>query len=76
MLQCVLDSESAAGSVVSRAVPALQVVLRYLQNVLRRRFPVTARSKARVCGGWLSGIAVSNPAAGTVVCHVSVLCCL
>ena len=38
--------------------------------------PVTTRSKARVCGGSLCGIAGSNPAGGTDVCHVSVLCCL
>jgi hypothetical protein len=34
--------------------------------------PVTERSKARVCGGSLAGVATSNPAGGMDVC---VVCC-
>jgi hypothetical protein len=37
---------------------------------------VTARSKARICGGSLAGFAGSNPAEGMdVLSLVSVVCC-
>ena len=35
--------------------------------------PAAERSKARVCGLWLAGIAVSNPAGGMDVCVVCVV---
>ena len=37
--------------------------------------PVAERSKARVCGTSLAGIAGSNPAGGMDVCLLCVVCC-
>ena len=34
-----------------------------------------ARSKVRVCGHWLAGVADSNPARGMEACLSYVLCC-
>jgi hypothetical protein len=44
----------------------------YLRTLLP--IPVTARSKARVCGRSLAGIVGSNPAGDTDVCLFWVLC--
>ena len=38
--------------------------------------PVSERSKGRVCGRTIAGIAVSNPAEGTDICFIlNAVCC-
>jgi len=41
---------------------------------LHFRIPLSARSKAWICIGLLTGIAGSNPVGGMVVCHFWLLC--
>jgi len=47
----------------------------YMREVPRLPIPVAVRSKASVCGRWLAGIAVSNPAGAwmSVCCECCVL---
>jgi hypothetical protein len=48
---------------------------RILSRKKKNPIPVTAPSKASVCGRSLAGIVCSNPAGGMDVCLVSVVCC-
>jgi hypothetical protein len=83
---CTEHSGMSKGPVISIWIPnrSLCYLLRYpfkhsgnyVYQLLLKAIPVAARSVAWVCGRSLVRIAGSNPAGGTDVCLLKVLCVL